>query len=184
MIFFKDINNPPPGGFYCEVGGDRVTASTFVEMTMKMRPLLSKHRITKPLEVVVAEFMAPRTDNAAAYFTGADLGTPRVSVSEAFDNSKAYLTRNLVPFDRLSRRYEVCLKCPMHKRDWCPTCTGHPKYFDLAFKGARTRVPEDRVSGVCQCAKAYEYVINAVEYSPDEKVWPGAPETCWRNHNV
>lgn len=185
MIFFKDVNNPPPGGFFCEIAGERVTAPTFLEMLMKLRPLAIKHRITQPLESYIAAYMAPRVDDPGRYFFGPDIDNKaRVRQLEAFENSQSYLKRQLVPFDKLSRRYQVCFQCPQHKRDWCPTCTGHPGRFDVAFGGRRVKVPEDKVSGVCQCAKAYEYVINAVEYSPEDKIWDGAPETCWRYNDV
>lgn len=184
MIFFKDVNRVPPGGLFCEIGGEKITAKTYLEMELKVRPVALRHRISQPIESVIATYMAERIDDPGEYFTGTVPAQVKVRQREAFETSMQYVNRNLVTFDKVSRRYQVCANCPQHRRDWCPTCTGHLSHFDTAFKGKRVRVPEDRVSGVCQCAKAYEYVINAVEYGPDEKVWEGAPETCWRNNDV
>lgn len=184
-VFFRDVNMTPPGGLYfCEIGGERVQAHTFLEIAPRVRELMRKHGVEGTAEMVVAAYMCPRIPNPGLYCRGAAVPAAHVNSRDAIANSLPYCSRRVVPFDVIERRMRVCAACPMHKRDWCPTCTGHMSRMKSAFGGRRRAVPEDTLSGVCQKAKAYEYAIASVEYGEGETVWAGVPDTCWRKTGV
>ena len=185
VIFFHDVNNPPPGGLYFyETHGVKVTGRTFLEIEPKVRSLMAKFHISGTPEMEVAAYMCPRIPNPGAYCKGSTVEAPHVRPNVAIATSLPYCERQVVAFDEIERRMRVCAKCPEHARDWCPTCTGHVSRMKSAFGSRRPELPEDTVSGVCQCAKAYEIAITACEYGKDEKVWDGAPDTCWRKTDV
>lgn len=183
-IYFYDVNNAPPGGFFCEIHGERVTGRTFVEIEPKVRALMYKYNVTGLPESVIARYMASRIDNPGRYLKGAAVPVARVQPTEAYTNSVPYTKRHVVAFDKIERRLSVCTKCSKHSRDWCPTCAGHPARLKSMFAEKRPSLPVDTVTGVCQCAKAYEMIISSVEYSPEEGIWEGAPKTCWRYNDV
>lgn len=184
-VFFKDVNNVPPGGMYFyETHGERVTGRTFLEIKPKVMALMEKYGIPGLAEQAVAEYMCPLIPNAGAYCRGDNVKAEHVRPHDALNNSLPYCDRQVVPFDRIERRMQICVTCPKHARDWCPTCSGHVSTMRKAFGKRRTELPEDRLSGVCQCAKAYEIAIASVEYPTDEKIWDGAPDTCWRKTDV
>ena len=195
-MFFKNINNPPPGGMYFyETHGHRIAAKTFLQIELTVRHLMEKYGINGLPEEEVARYMSTRIPNPGAYIVGMEAGagaggksvpvsTPHVTARDAIANTLPYCSRQVVPFDVIERRMQKCASCPKHARDWCPTCSGHVSRMMSAFGGRRTKLPVDSVSGVCQCAKAYEMAIASVEYAPDEKIWDGAPDTCWRKQDV
>lgn len=185
-VFFRDLYNPPPGGlWFYETHGEKVVAHTYGELLPKVVALMKKYGIEGYPESVIAEYMCARIPNAGAYCKGANVPAPHTGPRDAIRNSEPYCRRQVVPFDVIERRLRICSTCPKNARDWCPTCTGHLARirFLLASKG-RPDLPEDSMSGVCQCAQAYEAAIASVEYKPDEEVWEGAPDTCWRRQDV
>lgn len=184
-VFFRDVNNPPPGGLYFyETHGERVTARTFIEIEPRVRKLMEKYHIGGLPEEEVARYMCSRIRDPGRYCAGPEVPKANVRPHEAIDEALKYCSRQVVPFDVIERRMQVCHTCPKHSRDWCPTCSGHVSKMLDAFGGRRTRMPVDSASGVCQCARAYEMAIASVEYAADEPVWDGAPDTCWRKNDV
>ena len=183
--FFIDVNNVPPGGLYFyETHGERVAARTFIEVEPKVRRLMEKYGIGGMPEMEIAKYMCPRIPNSGMYCRGPSVEPAHVRAFDAIGHSLPYCTRQVVSFDVVERRLQVCHSCPKHARDWCPTCSGHVARIMDAFGNRRPALPADSVSGVCQCAKAYEMAIASVEYEGDEKIWDGAPDTCWRNKDV
>ena len=183
-LYFHDVNMAPPGGYFCEINGERVSGRTFIEIEPKVRMLMSKYNIPGLPESVVATYMCPKLDDPGRYCRGPVVPIAHTRPREAFENSIPYTSKPVVSFDKIERRESVCIRCPKHKRDWCPTCSGHPARLSGLFRGKRPSLPVDRVTGVCECAKAYECAIASVDYTPDEKIWEGAPETCWRYNDV
>lgn len=182
--YFKDVNAIPPGGFFCEINGERVTGRTFVEIEPKVRALMRKYNILGLPEAHIASYMCPRLDDPGRYCRGAAVQAAHTRPQEAMQNSIPYTIKNVVSFDRIERREQICVKCPKHSRDWCPTCSGHPSRLNEMFGSRRPSLPVDKVTGVCECAKAYETAIASVEYGKDEEIWKGAPDTCWRYNDV
>lgn len=184
-IWFKTVNFIPPYGlFYYETHGEKVVGRTFLEIEPRVRALMAKYGIPGLPEQEVAAYMCARMPDSGRYCRGAAVAKEHVRPAEAIRNSLPYCSRPLVDFGEISRRLRVCAACPRHARDWCPTCSGHVSKMESAFGGRRPKQPEDSVSGVCQCAKAYEIAIASVEYGKDEPVWGGVPDTCWRKANV
>lgn len=183
--WFNTVNFIPPYGlFFYETHGEKVVGRTFLEIEPKVRALMAKYSIPGLPEQEVAAYMCPRLPDSGRYCRGKTVAPRHVRPQEAIANSLPYCSRNLVDFAEISRRLRICAKCPKHARDWCPTCSGHVAKMESAFGGRRPRQPEDAVSGVCQCAKAYEIAIASVEYAKDEATWDGVPGTCWRKTDV
>lgn len=183
--WFRTVNFIPPYGvFFYETHGEKVTGRTFLEIEPKVRALMAKYSIKGLPEQEVAAYMCARMPDPGRYCRGSEVKAPHVRPREAISNSLPYCSRRLVDFAEISRRLRICAACPMHARDWCPTCSGHVSRMEAAFGGRRPKQPEDAVSGVCQCAKAYEIAIASVEYGKDEAAWEGAPDTCWRKSDV
>lgn len=184
-VFFKDVNMLPPGGwFFYEVNGEHVQARTFLEIAPKVRALMNKYGIKDTAEAAVASYMCPRIPNPGRYCRGAAVPAAHVVPHVAIANSLPYCKRRVVPFDQIERRLRICAACPHHKREWCPTCTGHVSAMMSAFGGRRKPLPEDTLAGVCQKAKAYEHAIASVDFEEGEPVWEGTPDTCWRKTGV
>ena len=185
-VFFKDVNMTPPGGlFFYETHGEKVTARTFLEIRPKIRSLMDKYRIGGMVESELARYMCPKMSDPSRYCSGETFsGNGHVRPLEAISESIPYGKRDVVSFDVIERRMQKCQTCPMHARDWCPSCSGHMEKIYESFSGRRTALPVDRSSGVCQCAKAYEASIASVTYGPDDRIWDGAPKSCWRNDDV
>lgn len=182
---FVSIMSPPPGGFVFETHGERVTGRCFDEIAPKVRGLMAKYGIAGTAEAAVAGYMCPRLGPAAhAFCAGEFSASDDVGRHEAVDNCEPYYSRQVAPFDVIERRLARCMTCPRHFRGWCLTCTGHHQRILNGFRGRRPALPVDRGTGVCTCARAYEAAVASVEYAPEEKIWEGAPETCWRISDV
>lgn len=179
-VFFKNVNIAPRGGFFCEIHGEKVAGAHFCDIEGRVRALMAKYRIPGTVEQVVAEYMCPRISEAPYLCTGSFQKPATILPRDAMKASEEYSARNVVTADEIMRRLRICMACPKHTREFCVTCTGHMQRILLSFNGRRTQVPEDRGSGICRCAKAYEAAIASVEYGEGEKVWDGAPGTCWR----
>ena len=179
-VFFKNVNIAPHGGFFYETHGEKVSGAHFCDIEGRVRALMRKYGIPGTVEQVVAEYMCPRIPEAGYLCSGVVPKAASVLPHEAMKNSEAYCGRQVVPADEIMRRLQTCMKCPRHTREFCVTCTGHMNRILLSFNGRRMAVPEDRGSGICRCARAYEAAMASVDYGPDEPVWEGAPDTCWR----
>lgn len=185
-VYFKDTRATPPGGvfFYVAPGGERVEGRHFSEIERRVAALLEKYHDPRSVERAVAEYMCPRISGADWFCQGPVVASPSVRPPQALSNSLPYCRRSMVPFDVIERRMQVCLSCPKHVREWCPSCTGHLARLDREMRGRRPHLAEDRPSGVCSCAKAYEYALASVEYAPGEPIWEGTPDSCWRKTDV
>lgn len=184
-LFFVDVNRPPPGGmFFYETHGERVAARTFLEIRPRVMALMRKYGIPGLAEQEVAAYMCPRIPDAGSFCRGPSAPKAHVTAREAISNSMKYCSGHVEPFDRIERRLRICQKCPKHARDWCPTCAGHFSRMLDGFGGRRPKLPEDTLSGVCQCAKAYEMAVASIAYSPEDPVWEETPDSCWRKHDV
>ena len=179
-VFFKNTNIAPHGGFFYETHGEKVSGAHFCDIEGRVRALMRKYNIPGTVEQVVAEYMCPRISEAPYLCTGGSQKPATILPRDAMSASEAYVGRNVVTADEIMRRLRICMACPKHTREFCVTCTGHMQRILLLFNGRRTQVPEDRGSGICRCAKAYEAAIASVEYGEGEQVWAGAPDTCWR----
>lgn len=186
LLFFKDVNNPPPGGlWFFETHGERVFGRTYLEIEPKVTALMVKYGIPGDPESVLAAYMCPRIPNAGAYCKGTGIPKPHTGPQDAMRNSEPYCRRQVVSFDEIERRLRICAGCPKHSRDWCPSCTGHlTRIRNLLARKGRPDLPEDSLAGVCQCAGAYESAIASVEYGKDDEIWSGAPDSCWRKIDV
>lgn len=187
-MYFKNTNNIPPGGRFEYEGPNHeyVSGRSFAAIEPLVRRILNIHGITKSPEEAVADYMCPRMEGASWFCTGMPTGmptTPTVRPKEAMANSEKFCSKTPVTHDVISARLAICMNCPKHKRDWCPTCTGHIDRIRQLIPG-RPKLAEDKATGVCMCTKAYEAAISSVEYAKEEPVWEGAPETCWRHHDV
>ena len=90
-VFFKDVNNVPPGGMYFyETHGERVTGRTFLEIKPKVMALMEKYGIPGLAEQAVAEYMCPLIPNAGAYCRGNNVKAEHVRPHEALNNSLPY----------------------------------------------------------------------------------------------
>ena len=175
----------PPGGFFFAIGPDRVESRTYQGIIPRVRMLMAKHGMEGSPEEALAAYMCPRLGPAARGYCAGDFGgSPDVPQKEAFENSAPYLSKPVETFDRIEGRMVRCQSCPEHFRAWCVTCTGHYQAMRQAFGPRRPRLAVDSTSGVCKRARAYEAAIASVAYGPDEKIWEGAPETCWRRQDV
>ena len=184
-LYFVDSNVIPPGGlFFYEAHGERATGRTLVEILPKVRAIMARHGIPGLAESALAAYMCPRIPNPGMYCRGPQVPSAHVRPHVAIKESLPYCRRQVAAFDEISRRMRICQECPAHAREWCPTCSGHVSAMMSAFGKRRTELPEDTLSGVCQCAKAYELAIASVEYGEDEPVWEGVPDTCWRKADV
>lgn len=176
MARFRSTMTPPPGGeFFFEHAGERVSAYTWPEMQSRMEDLMRRHGLVGYADLLVAEYMCPHMPGW--YCTGSGVRTV-TTVKTAFENACPYYSRNLVQFDELSRRMRICHGCPKHERDVCLTCTGVLNRIMMSFGGRRVSVLEDKMSGICGCAKTFEAVIASVEH--DDAPWADAPDCCWR----
>lgn len=178
-VYFRNVNTPPTGGYFFETHGEQVSAKYYCDMVAPVRALMQKYKIPGDVESVIASYMCPRIPEAGWLCTG-DFVPKTILPREALEASLRYTTRHVTTFDRIQQRLRTCMNCPNHTRDFCVTCTGHMGQIMNRFGQARPALPEDRGSGICKCAKAYEVAIASVEFNPEEQVWPDTPDTCWR----
>ena len=184
MASFVTTLSTPPGGYFYELGGDRAEGPCYSVVLKRVAEIMRKHGREGSPEAELAGYMCPRMGPAAALFCrGAFTPSHDVTKQEAIENSLGYGRRPLVPFDVVSRRMAVCQSCRKRFRSWCLTCAGHYSAILSAFRGRRPKLAADAVSGVCDCARAYEAAIASVDYG-DEPPWDGVPETCWRKKDV
>lgn len=174
---FRSTMTPPPGGeFFYEHGGERVSARTWLEMQPRVEDLMRRHGLSGYPDLLVAEYMCPHMPDW--YCAGAS-ARHVTTLKEALANAVPYYSAPLVQFDEVSRRMRVCHGCPRHERDVCLTCTGILSRIRAGFGGRRVSVLEDRLSGICSCAKTFEAVVASVEHGGTPE-WADVPDGCWR----
>lgn len=177
---FRSTMVPPPGGkFFFEYAGERIEARYWLEMEPRVKDLMSRHGLKGSPAALVAEYMCPSMPSW--YCEGSEPKEHAVRISEARENAMEYFRKPTVTFDVVSQRLQRCVKCPHHRRNFCLSCTGLLDWVSMGFSGRRVRVPEDKTTGVCMCARTLEAVIASIDYEPGDKVWEGVPEQCWRN---
>lgn len=175
---FVSVMTPPPTGeFFYEVEGERVTARTWAEMQPKAYALMQKHGIDGPVEWAVAEYMCPYLP--AWYCKGERRGRSYTSLRDARNNGIPYFKRPLIAPDEIALRLRACAECQMHARTVCLSCTGTDAWILQGFAGRRTKMLEDKLSGICECHKTFESLIASVDLG-ESPVPDGLPETCWR----
>lgn len=168
---------PPPGGeFFFEHGGERISARTWPEFLPKMRDMISRHGLTgTPLDLA-ARHMCPKLP--AWYCTEGGVQVTSTDIARA--NARDLFSRHVVNPAEIARRLSVCRACPKHSRTVCLTCTGISQWILSSFGGRRPPLPEDRMSGMCGCAKTFEMAAASVDVRGLPE-WKDTPATCWRN---
>lgn len=170
---------PPGGTWFFDGYGEHVEDPIYDVAVRKVADLLRRNNDLTDPATALAAFMCPIMPR---WFCRGD-AAPKLTIyaKDARDEAMNYFHRSLVPMDETTRRLEKCMACPMHRRDFCLTCGEHDRYVYDGFGGRRVKLPGDAASGCCLCAKTFEAVVASVAYGPDEPVWEGAPDTCWRN---
>lgn len=184
---FRSLLAAVPGGLYFyESNGRKVsTPSRDAAVAQVAAIMRDEGRDGDPeteLATYMCAFLQPVHRDAICVPLGpAKPGRPAIGPKEAVENSIALVSgKNVETFDRIEARLAVCLRCPRHERRWCPSCAGHFERVMVSLSARRPRLPLDRMTGVCACAKAYESAVCSIPYARNEPVWDGAPETCWR----
>lgn len=170
---------PPPGGeYFCMVGDDRISGTDWHAFRPRVVEFMRAHGVDGSPELFVAGCMCPYMPD---WYCRGVFGSRPVRMDEARRNAPEWFRRLVVPFDTVQCRLAVCVKCPRHNRSFCMTCTGLMPWICRGFGGRRVKVPEDALSGMCECARTFAAVVASVEYGKEEPRWEGIPETCWRN---
>jgi len=174
----RSFQVPPPGGeFFCVVNGERVSDRYWFRLRKKVVELMTKHGIVGTPEQLTAESMCPYMPD---WFCEGVAAHHVVRMNEAKDVAREYFQKALVTFDEVSRRLQVCAGCPKHDRSLCLTCTGLMNWILVSFGNRRIGVPEDKMTGTCECARTFTAVAASVKYDKDDKIWEGVPDNCWR----
>ena len=69
-LYFINVNNVPPEGYFFEAGGERLVGRNYMEFEPRLRALMRKHRIPGLPESVLATFMAPHLADPGRYVRG------------------------------------------------------------------------------------------------------------------
>lgn len=169
---------PPCGVWSFAIGDDKIESPIYDIVLRKTGEIMEKHGMKGSAAQALADYMCPRLPPWMC--TGSFEKLKLVLAKEAQKNAYDYFTRVSETVDVIMRRMEVCMTCPKHRRDFCLHCGGYDTWIYDGFGGRRVKLPPDDASGCCSCAKTFEAVIASVVYDPEESVWEGAPETCWR----
>lgn len=171
---------PPPGmPFFAEVDGERVEHYNWFRFIRFLSDVMKRHGVEGDPAEVAANCMCPHAPSW--YCTGVPASPDVVTRTAAMENARRYFGKRVVPFSVTSERLRTCMACPKHSRELgCITCSGLFNWMAMGFSGRRVAVPEDRGSGTCNCAKTLESVIATVDYGPEDPVWDGVPDGCWR----
>lgn len=184
MARFRNINMSAPPTLFVEIGGERISGRSFMQIAPAVRAAMARHGVHGTAEQVIADYMCPRLGPSAdLYCEGPVDEKDVITARESIENSLRYASLPVVTFDVIEARMVKCQSCPMHYRGWCATCNGHFAAMLSALGSSRPRLPVDATSGVCRCAKAYETMICSVDHG-ESKVWEGVPDTCWRKTDV
>lgn len=179
----RRIVNPklitPPGGMWVySIGDDRIETPLYEDALRKVDALLRKYSINSSAVTELANYMCPLLPEGQC--TGTGQSSPVIYPHDAEMNAMRYFGRQLETTDVITKRLEQCTRCKKHRRDFCLHCSGYDEWISHKFRGLRPKLPADDASGCCSCAKTMEAVIASVCYDPNENVWEGAPDTCWR----
>ncbi len=175
----RSFSVPAPGGeYFCIINGERVSDRLWMRLRPRVIELMKKHGVSGSPEGLTAESMCKYMPD---WFCSGVSGYHVVRMQEAKDNARPLFSRHVVTFDEISRRLQICTSCPKHDRSLCLTCTGALNWIQSSFGGRRVSVPEDKLSGTCECARTFSAVAAAVDYDETDKPWDGAPKTCWRH---
>lgn len=183
-IAFNNKFATPPGGLYVyELNGQVVSHRSVLMMEALIRELHAKFGIplTKAPEYLLAEQMCPQLPNG---FCSKAVGIRRYDINECRANALPYYTKPMATRDVIEQRLAYCVSCPKNDRMICLTCTGLIDEVKRGFGGRREKLPQDAAVSVCLCAKTLGAVVSSVEYTADDPVWEGTPDTCWRKKNV
>ena len=180
MRSFKETRHvvPPGGVWFFRLGDDHVESPIYEFAVRRTGEILRAHGVGGDAGTALAEYMCPHMP--AWFCRGEGPVSPVITGREARDNAVPYFGRDLVPVDRVLRRMAICSECMRHRRDFCLHCEGHDSWISGMFRGRRPKLPADDASGCCTCAKTFEAVVASVEYGPDEGIWEGVPDNCWR----
>lgn len=174
----RNLNNPPPGGeYFAFVNGERVSDRYWIGLRPKIVHLLEKYGLEGSPEQIAAESMCPYMPD---WFCSGVSAHKVVRINEAKEVAKEFFRRDCVTFDEVSRRLQICASCPKHDHSLCLTCTGLLRWILVSFGNRRIAVPEDKLSGTCECARTFTSVAATVAYEDGEPEWEGVPENCWR----
>ena len=173
----------PPGGlWFFQLGDDRIAHPVYDIALRHVDEILKKHKDTRSAAQALAEFMCPHMP--AWFCVGAVKTSPMIYPKDAADAARPYFSRTLIPADIITKRMEICQDCKKHRRDFCLHCTGYDAWVREGFDHRRPALPVDEASGCCLCTGTFEMVMASVEYSKDDPVWEGAPDTCWRRLGI
>lgn len=131
------------------------------------------------------DYMCPRIPDFCTRRDGTRAPRPdgakrRLMLTRLYENARPYVAKPDVPADEIIRRMEVCAACPKRRREFCMACAkACTAVYDM-FGGRRMKLPGDAKSGVCGCAETFDMVVASVDYRPEDPVWEGTPENCWR----
>lgn len=175
----RSYMTPPPGGeFFCYVGDERISGTYWREFAPRVRAFMAAHGIEGTPEGFVSRCMCPYMPDW--YCSGVFSSRP-VRLNEARKTATSYFTQVVVPFDVIQRRLEICRTCPKHNRNLCLSCTGILNWIFSSFGPRRVKLPEDKLTGTCECARTFVSVAASVDHRGLPQ-WEDVPETCWRNN--
>lgn len=178
-MFFKSVMQTPPNGEWVfEHEGERISDVSWPRFHSKLMDLMMRHRIHGLPRDIAAEYMCPFLPewfctSGGVKVTGSDV---------ARANAKPYFSKHLVSYDEMIARQEVCRNCPKHSRNVCLTCTGILNWIVNSFGGRRKQIPDDRMSGMCACAKTFAAVVTSVD-ARELPEWEDVPDNCWRKRH-
>ena len=171
---------PPPGGeYFCMHGDERISGADWHSFRPRVVEFMRSRALKGTPEAFVAQCMCPAMPD---WFCRGVFGSRTVRMDEARKNAADFFPRRVVPFDETQRRLAACARCPKHSRTFCMTCSGALAWILKGFGGRRVKVPEDNMSGMCECARTFASVVASVDFG-EERPWEEAPAGCWRNNN-
>ena len=175
----RAFNQIPPGGeWFAVINGEKESDKHWLRLRPRVVELMAKHGVTGTAEEVVAASMCPYMP--AWFCEGVNDGRKVVQMKEAKETAKEYFPLPVVPFDEISRRLQICSGCKKHDHTLCLTCTGLLRWLIASFGNRRTAVPEDKLSGTCECSRTFAAVAASVDYPETGFDWEGVPDNCWR----
>lgn len=182
--YVPSVSYAPPGGKWFWGDDDHYVESTdYAEAVSRITAAIRCS--WGDAERKLLDYVCPRVEGFCLKRDAAEGTFKRVpktkrTVEELLKNAQPYTTRPDAPANEIMRRMEVCTKCPKWERTFCLGCAKVCSAVYEIFKGRRMKLPGDVRSGICCCADTFDMVVSSVDYRPDDPVWEGTPETCWR----
>jgi hypothetical protein len=178
MQFRSTMTVPPGGEWFWGDQNHYVSDPDFHTAVEKVRSVLKEIGSTVSPEVAMLEYMCPRMPRGFCY--GFE-GPAAVTASDYLGSAAPYFKMPVALVDDIVHRIEKCKSCPMFDgNDLCLTCRHLDDVIYTKFDGRRVRLPGDRRTGICKCAKTFNMVVASVVYPENSEVWEGTPPTCWR----